>query len=84
MASTIWAVASFTHLEVTGSHGGEALDRGTPVAGEIRIADRGYANAQAWQRFLQARDERTDFFVRMRWNTINLVDKIGEPFDLVT
>ena len=45
----------FTHLEVTDSHGGEALDRGKPVAGEIRIGDRGYANAQAWQRFLQAR-----------------------------
>jgi hypothetical protein len=73
----------FTHLEVTDGHGGEALDRGTPVASEIRIADRGYANAQAWQRFLQARDERTDFIVRMRWNTINLVDEAGEPFDLV-
>jgi len=73
----------FTHLEVTDSHGGEALDRGAPVAGEIRIADRGYANAQAWQRFLQARDERTDFIVRMRWNTINLVDQAGDPFDLV-
>lgn len=73
----------FTHLEVTDSHGGEALDRGAPVAGEIRIADRGYANAQAWQRFLQARDERTDFIVRMRWNTIKLLDKTGAAFDLV-
>ena len=73
----------FTHLEVTDSHGGEALDRGQPVPGEIRIADRGYANAQSWQRFLQARDERTDFIVRMRWNTINLVDEAGGPFDLV-
>jgi hypothetical protein len=73
----------FTHLEVTDSHGGEALDRGEPVAGEVRIADRGYANAQAWQRFLQARDERTDFIVRMRWSTINLVDEAGERFDIV-
>ena len=73
----------FTHLEVTDSHGGEALDRGPPVAGEIRIADRGYANAQAWQRFLQAGDGQTDFIVRMRWNTINLVDQAGEAFDLV-
>jgi hypothetical protein len=73
----------FTHLEVTDSHGGEALDRGEPVAGEIRIADRGYANAQAWQRFLQARSEQTDFIVRMRWNTIKLVDGTGEAFDLV-
>jgi hypothetical protein len=73
----------FTHLEVTDGHGGEALDRGEPVPDEIRIADRGYANAQAWQRFLGARDERTDFVVRMRWNTIKLVDETGEAFDLV-
>jgi hypothetical protein len=73
----------FTHLEVTDSHGGEALDRGAPVAGEIRIADRGFANAQAWQRFLQAGDERADFIVRMRWNTIKLVDETNQPFDLV-
>jgi hypothetical protein len=73
----------FTHLEVTDSHGGEALDRGEPVAGEIRIADRGYANAQAWQRFLKARDERTDFIVRMRWNTIKLLNETGKAFDLV-
>lgn len=73
----------FTHLAVTDSHGGEALDRGTPVAGEVRIADRGYANAPAWQRFLQARDTRTDFIVRMRWNTIRLADAAGEPFELV-
>ena len=73
----------FSHLEVTDNHGGEALDRGKPVAGEIRIADRGYATAQAWQRFLQARDERTDFIVRMRWSTIHLVDQAGDLFDVV-
>jgi len=73
----------FTHLELTDSHGGEALDRGKPMAGEIRVADRGYANAQAWQRFLQARDEQTDFVVRMRWNTVRLVDEAGKSFDIV-
>ena len=73
----------FSHLVVTDAKGGEALDRGAPVAGEIRIADRGYANAQAWQRFFQLRDERTDFIVRMRWNTIRLVDSDGALFDLV-
>jgi hypothetical protein len=76
-------LGGFSHLEVTDSHGGEALDRGEPVAGEIRIADRGYANALAWQRFLQARDERTDFIVRMRWNTVRLVDATGELFDII-
>jgi len=73
----------FSHLEVTDNRGGEALDRGKPVAGEIRIADRGYANAQAWQRFLQGCDEPADFIVRMRWNTIRLVDAAGDLFDLV-
>jgi hypothetical protein len=73
----------FSHLEVTDGHGGEALDRGLPVAGEIRIADRGYANAQAWQRFLQAADGKSDFIVRMRWNTVTLVDRAAHAFDLV-
>ncbi len=73
----------FCHLEVTNSHGGEALDRGPALEGEIRIADRGYANAQAWQRFLQSCDGRVDFIVRMRWNTIRLRDDAGAAFDLV-
>ena len=77
------ARGGFTHLEVTDAKGGEALDRGEPITGEIRIADRGYANAQAWQRFLGERDKRTDFIVRMRWNTVRLVDQEGELFDLV-
>ena len=77
------AAGGFSHLEITDGHGGEALDRGEPVAGEIRIADRGYANARAWQRFLGARDRRTDFIVRMRWNTITLVDRDDAPFDII-
>lgn len=72
----------FTHLELTDKHGGEALDRGGPVAGEIRVADRGYANALAWQRFLESSQGRGDFIVRMRWNTVRLVDADGKPFDL--
>jgi hypothetical protein len=73
----------FTHLEVTDKHGGEALDRGKPAAGEIRIGDRGFANAQSWQRFLQTRNDRTDFIVRMRWNTIRLNDQAGDLFDII-
>lgn len=73
----------FTDLDITDAHGGEALDRGAPVAGEIRIADRGFANAQAWQRFLGARAERTDFIVRMRWNTVRLVNASGKLFDII-
>jgi hypothetical protein len=37
----------FSHLELTDKHGAEALERGTPMAGEIRIGDRNYARAPA-------------------------------------
>jgi Transposase DDE domain len=77
------ALGGFTHLELTDSHGGEALDRGTPVAGEIRISDRGFANAQAWQRYLNAGENLADFIVRMRWNTVRLFDQQGRLFDLI-
>jgi hypothetical protein len=80
----------FTHLELTDHHGGEALDRGQPVAGEIRVADRGYANAQAWQRFRenspppsQGQARQADYIVRMRWSTVRLVDGNGDLFDLI-
>jgi hypothetical protein len=76
------ACGGFSHLELTDCHGGEALDRGRPVAGEIRIADRGYANAPAWQRFCEAREGQADDIVRMRWNTVRLVDEANQPVDL--
>jgi hypothetical protein len=73
----------FTHLELTDHHGGEALDRGQPVAGEIRVADRGYANAQAWQRFCEKSQGLADYIVRMRWSTVRLIDRNGDLFDLI-
>jgi IS4 transposase len=76
------ACGGFSHLELTDCHGGEALDRGKPVAGEIRIADRGFANAPAWQRFCEARPGQADYIVRMRWNTVRLVDAANKPVDL--
>lgn len=76
-------LGGFTHLEVTDSRGAEALDRGTPVAGEVRVADRGFANAQAWQRFLQAQPAGAAFIVRMRWNTVRLIDAAGTLFDVI-
>jgi len=77
------ARGGFSALHITDSHGAEALDRGRPIAGEIRIADRGYANAQAWQRFCDAGSGQTDFIVRMRWNTVRLLDAHARPFDLI-
>ena len=73
----------FAHRELSDRHGGEALDRGAAVAGEVRIADRGYANAPSWQRFLQTCEARSDFIVRMRWNAISLLDRDGARFDLI-
>jgi hypothetical protein len=77
------ARGGFSHLDLTDCHGGEALDRGRPVAGEIRIGDRGYANSLAWQRFCAAQAGGADFIVRMRWNTVRLVDAAGKVLDLI-
>jgi hypothetical protein len=77
------AQGGFSALQITDRHGAEALDRGEPLAGEIRIADRGYANARAWQRFCDAAADHADFIVRMRWNTVRMVDADGKPFDLI-
>ena len=41
----------FSHLELTDQHGAEALERGAPHPGEIRIGDRNYARASVLQRF---------------------------------
>ena len=73
----------FSDLVLTDGHGGEALDRGAPVAGEVRIADRGYANAASWERFFEAAEGQADVIVRMRWNTVRLRDRNGEVFDLI-
>jgi hypothetical protein len=77
------ALGRFTALQLTDAHGGEGLDRGEPVKGEIRIADRGYANAQAWQRFRDAGGEGADFIVRMRWSSIRMSGPSGEAFDFI-
>jgi Transposase DDE domain len=72
----------FSHFEVTNGHGAEALDRGAPIAGEIRIGDRGYSNAKAINRFMAAA-EGVDFVVRLRWSACKLLDREGAPFDLI-
>ena len=40
----------FSHLELTDGHGAEAIDRGAPVGGEIRIGDRNDATAPGLHR----------------------------------
>ena len=74
----------FSHLELTDKHGGEALDRGPGVEGEIRIADRGYSAAKALRRFVAAAAGPTvDYVVRLRWSSLRLSTPAGAKFDLI-
>jgi hypothetical protein len=73
----------FSHLELTDKHGAEALERGAPRAGEIRIGDRNYARAAVLQRFLADSGGTADFIVRIGWNALQLHTPAGRPFDLI-
>jgi hypothetical protein len=73
----------FSHLELTDKHGAEALERGPPLAGEIRIGDRNYARAPVLKRFLAAGGGMADFIVRVGWNALQLSTSRGNPFDLI-
>ena len=73
----------FAHLELTDGHGGEALDRGELVAGELRVCDRGFCNGPAFGRYLrQSAAVGADFIVRMRWRGLKLWTAAGRAFDL--
>ncbi len=76
------ATGGFFHLELTDNRGAESLARGAPVAGEVRIADRNYANAGALHRLCQ-QAERVDFIVRARWKSFALRTPAGAPFTLI-
>jgi Transposase DDE domain len=73
----------FSHLDLTDGHGAEAIDRGAPVAGEIRIGDRNYATAPSLHRFRQQSADQADFIVRVRWNGFSLSRRDGRDFDLI-
>lgn len=73
----------FSHVEVTDQHGAESLLRGAPAAGEVLIADRGYAKAKELQACLDpAGPHARDFIVRVGWKALALRDPQGEAFDL--
>jgi hypothetical protein len=74
----------FSHLELTDQHGAEALERGAPQQGEIRIGDRNYARAPVLQRFRSQSDGKADFVVRLGWNALQLTNPAGKPFDLIS
>lgn len=75
----------FSHLELTDKHGGETLDRGAAVSGEIRLADRGYGHAKALRRFITSviDGDRADYVVRLRWSSLRLLNADNQPFDLI-
>jgi hypothetical protein len=73
----------FSHLELTDGHGAEALARGAPVPGEIRIGDRNYARASVLRRFRAESAGTADFIVRLGWNALQLSNPAGKPFDLI-
>jgi len=76
----------FSHLELTDKHGAEAIERGIPIPGEIRIGDRYFARAPSLRRFRQQSAHQADFIVRVGWNAFSLTrqDGSGSDFDLVT
>jgi hypothetical protein len=74
----------FSHLEITDRRGAESLLRRDPVAGEVLIADRGYARAAELRACLDlSGPHRRDFIVRAGWKALALRDLQGEPFSLV-
>lgn len=75
----------FGHLEPTDAHGGEALDRGAGIDGEIRIADRGYSAAKALRRFVAGvtGQKGADYVARPRWSSLRLSSPLGAKFDLI-
>jgi len=73
----------FSNLELTDGKGAETLTYGAPVAGEVRIADRGYGRAKAWYRFLHDSDGKADLIVRLKWNSFHLTALDGTAFNLI-
>jgi DDE family transposase len=73
----------FSHLELTDRHGAEALERGAPLAGEIRIGDRNYSRVPVLKRFLTEARGKADFIVRVGWNALRLSTPKGKSFDLI-
>jgi len=74
----------FSHLELTGAKGAEALRRATCPEGGVMIADRGYAKAGEMATFRLSRGGLPrDFIVRTGWNMLRLETPKGDPFDLI-
>jgi hypothetical protein len=73
----------FSDLELTDKHGAEAIERGAPIPGEIRIGDRGFARAPSLHRFRQQSANQADFIVRVGWAAFSLIGEDAAAFDLI-
>ena len=73
----------FSDLELTDKHGAEAIERGAPIPGEIRVGDRNFARAQSLHAFRQDSANQADFIVRVGWNAFRLRRSDGRAFDLI-
>jgi hypothetical protein len=65
--------------ELTTTRVGEHLRRSKIAAGELWLADRGYAKGDGLHHLIQG---GADFVVRVSWNSLSLRTAEGEPFDM--
>jgi hypothetical protein len=70
----------FGHFELTDEKGAERLTRAPVIAGEIRLADRGYMHPEAIAAVI---DAGGDIVVRAGWKSVTWLDAKGEPLDLI-
>src|SRR5262249_35001276 len=73
------ATGQVDQLELTDEHGAESLQRLAYQAGEIVLADRGYARPRDLRPVIAA---GADFIVRTGWNSLRLLTPGGGSFDL--
>lgn len=70
----------FSLFELTSESEGERLDRAPVVAGEIRIADRGYLHVAHMRTVLSA---GADIVIRAGWRQVRWLDGEGGSVDLI-
>jgi hypothetical protein len=71
---------ALTSAELTGAEGGETFTRHAVAAGEILLADRGYAHRQGVASVL---DRQAHVVVRLNWQNFPLTTRSGRALDLV-
>lgn len=70
----------FSMFDLTSEAEGERLDRASVVAGEIRIADRGYLHVAHIRTVIAA---GADVVIRAGWRQVRWLDAKGETVDLI-